>query len=66
MRALTREQAIAKLEWLGADAIAVGIQMATGKAWYAARDRMEAQRWVNFQRDFIVPGTQPQFAVRDW
>ena len=61
---MTKQDAIDELFWLDGG-VAVGIQtgngIGDGKIWYAARNRMEAQRWVNFNKDYIVPGTQPEF-----
>ena len=64
---MNKREALDELEWLaddGFDPIAVGITISRGEAWYAARSMIEAQRWVNFNKDHMIPGTEATFLKR--
>lgn len=67
---MNKREAIDELRWMDIPGVAVGIQMDSrvvrennGWVWYAARNHMEAQRWVNFNRDYTVPGTRPEYVT---
>ena len=65
---MNKHQAITELTWLMIDypgAVVVGIKMATGEVYYVARNEIEAQRWINFNADYMIPGSETFISGRE-